>query len=383
MNFFDTSECWACGDGAIDPDEVCDGANLDAASCGSLGFLGGVLACASDCTSYDTTSCYACDDGLQNGDETDIDCGSACGPTCNPGEGCFTGSDCVTHGCNGESNTCNDVLTVEVVPACANYDGAPAVLTAIAAGGAGSYEFAWAPNDGTLTALDQAVTGASPAGQQTYTVTVEDGFAMAQDSARVVNAIPLDLDLGCNVYGVDNYVDQLGGTRTCAAANVGPGLHLCEGVTMQNVRLRATMQVNGGDDDSMGLVWGAQDQSHFYSLAWTAGGICGPAGIVVKRVQGPSFAIVGANDVHCPYDTANSSFLLGPLETTSEPWVSGSEVTIDFTELGSAVTVVRTNDGVLLADFFVGDTTFTSGYFGTTTYSQANACIGPLTAECL
>lgn len=41
------------------------------------------------------------------------------------------------------------------------------------------------------------------------------------------------------------------------------------------------------------------------------------------------------------------------------------------------------SDGTVLADFFVADTTFTSGYFGGTTYSQQNACIGPLSVECL
>jgi hypothetical protein len=383
---YDTSGCYACGDGTANLGEECDGGDLNGSTCAAQGFLGGVLACSPGCT-YDPTGCFSCVDGLHNGDETDIDCGNACGATCEPGEGCLVGSDCTSHGCDAGPSVCNDFLSVETTPACSNYAGAPAIVTATAAGGSGTYTYAWTPDDGTLTAPDQAATGASPVGQQTYTVTVDDGFAAAQDSVVVVNTAPLDLQNDCNVYGANNYSYQLDGTQTCATVNTSPGLHLCEGVALQNVRLRATLQVTNalGDDDSMGLVWGAQDESHFYSLSWRNGGICGPAGIVVKRVEGPSFVAVGVNDVHCPNDTATSTHLLGPLETTNLPWVQGVayDVTIDFTELGSTVTVVRESDGMVIAAFFVADTTFTSGYFGGTTYSQQNACIGPLTAECL
>lgn len=382
---YDTSGCYGCGDGAVNPGEECDGADLAGSTCAAQGFLGGALACDAAC-SYDTTACFACDDGVQNGDETDIDCGNACGANCEPGEGCLAGADCVSFGCDAGTLLCNDLLSVEASPACSNFSGVPAVLDAAAAGGSGVYAHAWTPNDGTLSTPDQASTEASPAGQQTYTVTVDDGFAVAQDSVVVVNTTPLDLQSSCNVYGANSYAYQLGGTQTCATVNTSPGLHLCEGVALSNVRLRATLEIpSGGDDDSMGLVWGAQDESNFYSLAWRAGGICGPAGMVVKRVQGPSFAVVGANDVHCPNDTANSTYLLGPMETTTQPWIIGVayDFTIDFTDLGSEVTVVRQSDGVVLANFVVADNTFTSGYFGGTTYSQQNACIGPLTAECL
>jgi hypothetical protein len=44
---------------------------------------------------------------------------------------------------------------------------------------------------------------------------------------------------------------------------------------------------------------------------------------------------------------------------------------------------MRVGDGVELANFVVADTTFTSGYFGTLTFSQHDACIGPLFVECL
>jgi hypothetical protein len=58
-------------------------------------------------------------------------------------------------------------------------------------------------------------------------------------------------------------------------------------------------------------------------------------------------------------------------------------VTIDFTPTGSDVTIIRQSDSVTIAAFTVTDTTFTSGFFGSTTISQTNACAGPLNASCL
>jgi hypothetical protein len=67
-----------CGNGAIDPGEECDGADLDAMDCTALGFAGGTLAC-NGCT-FDTTDCLdaICGDGIIGGSE-DCDCaGGAC-----------------------------------------------------------------------------------------------------------------------------------------------------------------------------------------------------------------------------------------------------------------------------------------------------------------
>lgn len=45
-----------CGNGVLDDDEVCDATLLDGASCASLGYQGGTLSCAADCT-LNLTSC--------------------------------------------------------------------------------------------------------------------------------------------------------------------------------------------------------------------------------------------------------------------------------------------------------------------------------------
>jgi hypothetical protein len=43
----------------------------------------------------------ACDDGEQNGDETDVDCGGACGSSCDTDEVCVVDDDCISLVCDG------------------------------------------------------------------------------------------------------------------------------------------------------------------------------------------------------------------------------------------------------------------------------------------
>ncbi len=54
---FNTSGCYTCGDGNIDPGEACDGGNLGGETCISLGFSGGgSLSCDNSCE-LDTSQC--------------------------------------------------------------------------------------------------------------------------------------------------------------------------------------------------------------------------------------------------------------------------------------------------------------------------------------
>jgi len=61
---FDISGCMdtppPCGNGALDPGEACDGANLDGETCVTQGFPGGgTLACNDNCLGFDTSACMA------------------------------------------------------------------------------------------------------------------------------------------------------------------------------------------------------------------------------------------------------------------------------------------------------------------------------------
>lgn len=107
----------SCGDGFLDPGEVCDGQALGGASCAELGYheAGGLLACTDDCR-LDVSGCgdARCGDGLLqeafqeqcDGDELD---GQSClslgyeRGTLSCGEGCrFDVSDCVGAGQCGD-----------------------------------------------------------------------------------------------------------------------------------------------------------------------------------------------------------------------------------------------------------------------------------------
>jgi cysteine-rich repeat protein len=62
-----------CGDLFIQAGvETCDGSNIGGQSCETQGFDGGVLVCGRDCTSFDTSSCYACGNGeIEPGEDCD------------------------------------------------------------------------------------------------------------------------------------------------------------------------------------------------------------------------------------------------------------------------------------------------------------------------
>ncbi len=66
-----------CGNGVAESGETCDGTDLAGASCASLGFSGGTLACNGDCQSYDSS---ACTDAELCGD--DVCAGAAAGEDC-------------------------------------------------------------------------------------------------------------------------------------------------------------------------------------------------------------------------------------------------------------------------------------------------------------
>jgi hypothetical protein len=51
-----TYRCHRCGDGIVASVEQCDGTAFEGATCASLGFTGGTLACTPGCT-FDTSGC--------------------------------------------------------------------------------------------------------------------------------------------------------------------------------------------------------------------------------------------------------------------------------------------------------------------------------------
>ena len=386
----------ACDDGVQNGDETDVDCGGSCPACDDGGGCGDADDCVSGVCEDDVCQEPACDDGVRNGDESDVDCGGSC-PGCDTGEDCNDGADCIDDVCN-DDDECAPPLTVDAAPACSEFSGAPVPLTATAAGGTENYTYAWTPA-ATLDDATSSTPNATPVGFETYTVTVDDGVNQAQDTATVVELTPFDLAGNCVLYqgdfdgAADASITYLAaGTQACEEGNNDFGLHLCEGVVFEGVRLTAELTVLAGstDDDYLGVVWGAQDAANFYSMSWKAadqdlGECVSTAGILVKRVHAADFDSITREDMYCPNDSAGSTFLVGPAGTTTAGWEYGEvyDVSIEFDAMGSHVEVVRQSDTAVIADFMVNDMTYTLGHFGSTTYSQENACVGPLAAECL
>jgi hypothetical protein len=95
---FDESGCYYCGDGAIDPGEQCDGADLGGATCQSQGFDAGSLSCTNTCT-LNTSNCvtYVCGNGICDPGENECNCVQDC-PN-NP-------NSCAPCQCGGNAGSC-------------------------------------------------------------------------------------------------------------------------------------------------------------------------------------------------------------------------------------------------------------------------------------
>jgi hypothetical protein len=72
----DTAGCIAtearCGDGRVDEDEQCDGAQLDGATCATVAPATGTLVCGSNCR-FDTTGCTSTVDGVWSATGADVE----------------------------------------------------------------------------------------------------------------------------------------------------------------------------------------------------------------------------------------------------------------------------------------------------------------------
>ncbi len=116
---FDVTDCGGtCGDGTLNVEdgELCDTVDLGSATCASLGYYGGVLACADDCLGYDEAECAAagrCGDGVLH-----VGYGEICDGEMLAGETCesrgFLGgtlacrTDCLAFDTSGCAGACGD-----------------------------------------------------------------------------------------------------------------------------------------------------------------------------------------------------------------------------------------------------------------------------------
>ncbi len=129
---YDTTGCVAsqCGNGIIEPGEVCDGPKLNGKTCQDLGFAGGDLACRPDCVGYDPSQCVKalcgngtvdpgeeCDNGAANSDTVPDACRTDCRlPYCGDGVA-DTGEAC--DGTDFRGETCQSLVQGRGLLVCA------------------------------------------------------------------------------------------------------------------------------------------------------------------------------------------------------------------------------------------------------------------------
>ena len=276
---FDTSACTTdpdCGNGAIDPGEVCDGVNLAANDCTTLGlgFTGGILACTAGCAAFDTSGCVTelCGDGnvdagelcdtanLDGNDCTTIGMGFtggtlACVPTCDAwnttactsptcgdnnidtGELCDSanlgGADCTTIGqgyvggtlaCNG---TCDGWDTSACVGGCPAtnlgvWNGTPQVHTINTCAGSQDYSPIWGGGSCTGFNADgsELIYALTLAGGESVVVTYDP--ATGADGSLYVLDDCLDTDASGCVAGSDEIGDGVQETVLLTNSGVAP-----------------------------------------------------------------------------------------------------------------------------------------------------------------
>lgn len=281
--------------------------------------------------------------------------------------------------------------------------GDSVTLDASVVGGDGSYAYDWSPED---TLDDPSIQDplATPTEATTYTLNVTDGEGNAGSDSVTVNVegVFWQLDTDCElevlptVFGPSdeqpNHVFSQGGTVACNIANALPSAFVCPR-EFENVRVTGTFGVQtANDNDAIGLVWGWQDNAHFYILNWKQAtqpvplwaNAEWPAGITIKRVQGDAGPL-DSQDVLRPVDTANSTLLADPSTTTPLGWDDFEEydVVIDYASPSTHIVITRVSDSVDVLDVTILDDTYPSGRFGTFDASQDQACNGPWTSECL
>jgi hypothetical protein len=98
-------DCGGQSRGGLDGGEACDPCPRGDRCAVALDCESGFCSAAGLCTNAE------CVDGQTNGEESDTDCGGACGPTCLDGKSCNENDDCVSRNCvdgSCEKPTCSD-----------------------------------------------------------------------------------------------------------------------------------------------------------------------------------------------------------------------------------------------------------------------------------
>ncbi|MFV8756685.1 hypothetical protein ACNOYE_39580 [Nannocystaceae bacterium ST9] len=105
----DVDDCHTCGDQQLDGIEACDSSNLAGQTCGDLGFQSGALACSADCLVFDTAGCVPfphCNNGqIEPMLGEQCEAGNLAGASC-ASLGFTKGTLACTAGCQFDTSDC-------------------------------------------------------------------------------------------------------------------------------------------------------------------------------------------------------------------------------------------------------------------------------------
>ncbi len=177
-----------CGDGVLDaPYETCDGTDLGEITCASLGYSGGTVTCDTDCTGVDDGQCFnvpTCGNGtideLEECEATDLD-----GATCRS-LGYFAGTlGCSAEGCVYDTSDCRRVVQLAAGEqhTCALDDHGDI--------------WCWGAGDRGVLGNGQTTASATPVRVLPTNLATGEGFSLVSTGARHTCALSTDWKLYC------------------------------------------------------------------------------------------------------------------------------------------------------------------------------------------
>lgn len=252
---FNTDACVAnanCGNGVIDAGEECDGQNLNNQDCTDQGFAGGALACNNNCT-FNVANCTneLCGNGVDDDNDTQIDCNDA---------ECAADPSCDTPSAN--NNAVGAGFSGALAVALSN-DGATAFFTAYN-GSDQAAVFSVATAGGNAT---QLFAGA-PLDKPT-------GLALSPDGTTLFIA---DLSSGAN---------ELGGVFSMPVGGGAPSA-----ITIVNIVRPSTIAIS---DDATTLFLGAADPTTGATGVYSLG--LGGTATLLSALKDPAALAVAGDQV--------------------------------------------------------------------------------------